>query len=85
MQNIPASAGPFAPLMLLPTLVDCGGDPDPDPVAEPEVVADPLLATDSFVIRYISPEASDDTKIRPRESMAMPTGRKQLSGHCELS
>jgi hypothetical protein len=34
---------------------------------------------------YISPVESELMNIRPFESSASPTGRKQLSGHCELS
>jgi len=34
---------------------------------------------------YISPVASEDMKIRPWESSANPTGRKQSSGHFEVS
>jgi hypothetical protein len=38
-----------------------------------------------FAKTYISPVASEDMNRRPCESNAKPTGRKQLSGHLELS
>jgi hypothetical protein len=49
---------------------------DPDDVGEP-------VAT--FEMRYTSPEASEETKIRPVSSIAIPTGRKQLPGHTVVS
>jgi len=60
-----------------------------DAVAEP--VGDPvedgpgIVAPEALDIRYTSPEASDETYIRPCESTAIPAGRKQSSGHFELS
>ena len=57
---------------------------DPEEVGEPNVVDNALLdleVLDVAVIKYISPEASDDTNMRPLASIAIPTGRKQLPGH----
>ena len=49
---------------MLPAPVDAGVELEAEE-GDPEDVGDPPLAPDTFVIRYISPDASDDTKIRP--------------------
>jgi hypothetical protein len=59
-QNSAATTDIAAGLIWLPAPVDAGAEPEaedgvPDEVGDPEVLD----------IKYISPEASEDTKIRP--------------------